>query len=138
MLLTEFLDMCHGNKMIGCLYPFYLLDSADNYYLTQYKAVLQKSFYPGDFYKIINRLMLEMVDDLLELLSKTGIIDKKRVSMLLKSLHNLPRCYLSENADTLFNLELPHISCEDAVSYSFNYLDESLKKKYNSIVAETI
>lgn len=82
----------------------------------------------------INILMFSIIKDILNLLSKGIFVDKRKVSMLLRASHNLPRYYLGENNKTLCELSLPSIEYEDAIEYTFQNMDDEARQKYKSFI----
>lgn len=79
--------------------------------------------------KFINFLMYEMTNDCLNELKKI-FVDRKKITMLFRALHNLPRAYLRENTDTFCGINMPQISQCEAIEYSFANMDMETKKHY--------
>lgn len=83
--------------------------------------------------KVINKLMLEMIEELLTALNDKPI-NKKKVHMLLRALHNLPRFYFNIKNKTFYNLQGLAISYVDAVKYSFDNMDDVFKEKHKKLL----
>lgn len=83
--------------------------------------------------KFIDFLMYEMTNDCLNELKKT-FVNKRKIHMLLRALHNLPRVYLWKNVDALCNVcnGLEISPCE-AIEYSFANMDTETKKYYTDL-----
>lgn len=79
--------------------------------------------------ELINFLMYEMTNDCLIEIKKT-FVNKKRIKMLFRALHNLPRAYLRENSKIFCDINIPQISQNEAIEYSFANMDMEAKKYY--------
>jgi len=131
-LLTDFFKMCSNSKNIGKVYGF----SSDVGNITKSNiSVMLSSISEAHFNDTVGNLILIMIDDLLVTLDRKPL-DKKKVHMLLRALHNLPRCFLNEHAKTLCCLKQPRISCEDAIKYAFDNMDIESKQRYMKIISE--
>lgn len=75
--------------------------------------------------KFIDFLMYEMTNDCLNELKKT-FVNKRKIHMLLRALHNLPRAYLRE-------ISQMEISQCEAIEYSFANMDKETKKYYTDL-----
>ncbi|MDQ2088217.1 hypothetical protein RBH29_17475 [Herbivorax sp. ANBcel31] len=80
--------------------------------------------------KNINLLMSDIINEILELLDRGVFVDKKKITMLIRALHNLPRVYLKKNLQTICDLNQPSIEYKDAIQYAFSNMDENTKQKY--------
>ena len=78
----------------------------------------------------INLLMNDITTEILELLDHKFFLNKKRIAMLIRALHNLPRVYLGKGLHTLCNIEQPAIDYKAALEYSFNNMDEDTRQRY--------
>lgn len=117
VIINKFDKICKSNSEIGKFYN-YSLDIGN--ILWEDKNT--------DFCKI-DQLMKNILNELNDEL-KGFRVNKRRVYALLRSIHNLPRVYLSESDDTLCNLKLPSISENDALMYSYQNMEEMDRKKY--------
>ena len=79
--------------------------------------------------EIIN-LMLRLLADILAELDRGFRKDKEKICNMLFALHNLPRVYLSKEADTLCLLGMHGITPEDAFAYSKLSMDEDMLSSY--------
>lgn len=75
-------------------------------------------------YASINKLMLDIVNEILLLIEKRGKKYKLKIAYLLLALHNLPKVYLNPNTKTLCNIDTQPISMEDALEYAYSYLEQ--------------
>lgn len=78
----------------------------------------------------INLLMNDITTEILELLDHKFFLNKKRIAMLIRAIHNLPRVYLGKGLHTLCNIEQPAIDYKAALEYSFNNMDEDTRQRY--------
>lgn len=125
-LMVAFLELCKNDKSIG---KFYNLSPEEERSLRSCDDFVFFNINSENCNNTLNNLMLEMVEDLLETL-RNSPIDKEKIYILIRSLHNLPRLYLNEKSETLFNLRQPSISYEDAIKYSLDNMDNITKNKY--------
>lgn len=79
-----------------------------------------------DVIVLIHKLLEEVSLELDKGLRK----DKKKISRLLFSLHNLPRVFLNKEADTLYSLGNAGIEVDDAIRYARMSMDKELLCKY--------
>lgn len=78
----------------------------------------------------INLLMNDITTEIIELLDHKFFLNKKRIAMLIRAIHNLPRVYLGKGLHTLCNIEQPAIDYKAALEYSFNNMDEDTRQRY--------
>lgn len=78
----------------------------------------------------INLLMNDITTEILELLDHKFFLNKKRIAILIRAIHNLPRVYLGKGLHTLCNIEQPAIDYKAALEYSFNNMDEDTRQRY--------
>lgn len=116
-IINDFFVICEKNSEIAKFYNF-SVKKIDELML-------------GKSYEKINQFMNELFCDLLKEINKPNI-NKRKVYDLLCALHNLPRVYLGSEKETLCNLKQQAISEEDAIKYTFDNLDTSLRNKYKS------
>ena len=107
--------------------------------LEEFREICEKEYEIGKFYanvdwksdvtwlcskeshtKII-RLMIILLDEV-ELELNKLFVNKRKVYILLNSLHNLPRVFFDENEETICNMRHETISEEDAFKYAYEYL----------------
>lgn len=110
-MIEKFIAVCNENYEIGKFYNF------SNRQIGE--------MHVGKSYKHINKMINQMLLDLLEEIKKSYIL-KKKVYDLLCALHNLPRVYLGKGKETLCRLE-------EAIEYSFDNMSFDLKKKYQNL-----
>lgn len=75
-------------------------------------------------------MIVQLLEDLLVELRRRFVKDKKRVSMLIMSLHNLPRAYKDSSYETLCNLKINGILPAEAIDYAKLCMDSDTKIKY--------
>lgn len=85
----------------------------------------------------VNNLIVKLLEDLLIELRRTFLKDKKRVSMLIISLHNLPRVYIDSSYETLCNLKMNGISQDEAIEYAKLSMDSNTKIRYQQFLEKT-
>lgn len=78
----------------------------------------------------VYNLMVYLLEDLLTELKKTFRKDKKRVSMIITSLHNLPRVSLDASYETLCNLKMDGVSPGEVLEYANLSMDSDAKIRY--------
>lgn len=115
--IKKFIVMCGENREIGKFYKF-----SD-------KQIDEARL--GISYDKVERLINELFLDLVTELQKP-YIHKRKVYDLLCALHNLPRVYLGRDKETICDLKQLGISEEDAIKYSFDNMNTSLKEKYQN------
>lgn len=115
--IKKFITICEKNNEIGKFYDFSV------------KQVDELKI--GKNYEEINQFTNELFCDLLKEIKKL-YINKRKVYDLLSALHNLPRVYLGSDKETLCDLKQQAISEEDAIKYTFNNMNTSLREKYQS------
>lgn len=71
---------------------------------------------------VIHKMNL-IVDECIMLLRRKTGGNKKRLSCLIKALHNLPRVFLDCTKQTVYNINAKRIQAEDALLYSSGYID---------------
>ena len=130
-LMKEFLDICENEKSIAV---FYNISQDIKKTLRSCEQLAFTSSTTDHFANSLNALLLRLVDDLLESL-KVKSIDKEKVFILVRALHNLPRFYLNEKSETLFNIRQSQITYEDAVKYAFDNMDNVSKEKYQRYIS---
>lgn len=81
-------------------------------------------------YSNIGKLIVQLLEDLLVELRRKFDKDKKRVSILIMSLHNLPRAYIDTNYETLCNLKMSGTSPSEAIEYAKLSMDSDTKIRY--------
>lgn len=82
----------------------------------------------------VNNLIVQLLEDLLIELKKTFVKDKKRVKMLIMSLHNLPRVYINSTYETFCNLKMNAISPDEAIEYAKLCMDSETKIRYQQFL----
>lgn len=127
IILREFLKFWKTESDIRRFYPI-KPQALEELMLKEFEIfeAFDKKKYNGS----ISRLMSAMIKDVLELLDKGIFVNKSKISMLLKALHNLPRYYLGRNIHTLCELSQPSIEYEEAIEYSLQNMDEEARQKY--------
>lgn len=129
-ILKHFLNLCKKEKQIGKFYPI----SEEKYkMLASCDCNIINSFDIKKNNNIINKLIVCLTRDILELLNKKSRIDKESVYMLLRSVHNLPRYYLNNEIGTLCEINQKGISVQNALEYSYLNMDNITKEKYNDM-----
>lgn len=82
----------------------------------------------------ISNLMVQLLEDILIELNKNVFMNKKKVSMLITSLHNLPRVYMDSDYETLVNLTMNGISIGEAIEYMKLSLYNDTKIRYQQFI----
>lgn len=121
LLINNFVRLCNSNTEIGKLYFF--SSKGDN------ELNIRRD---GKNFNKTNKLMEALFEDLKIELNRL-FIHKRKVYNLLCALHNLPRVYLGENKKTLCELKQQAICEEDAIKYSFQNMDDSMREKYQNL-----
>ena len=79
-------------------------------------------------------LIIQLLEDVLFELDKSFRKDKDKIWKMLCSLHNLPRVYLSNDANTLCMLRQKGITVCEAFSYSKLSMDENMLSNYKDFL----
>lgn len=130
LMIEQFAKFITKEREMGKYYP--LTKQVQECFLIS-KYSLISSVDDSKNYKQVNNLMLSLVNEVLKQLENVAV-NKRKVAMLLRALHNLPRVYLERNAITLCNINQPGIECSDALNYSFGNMDEATKRKYKGYI----
>lgn len=81
----------------------------------------------------IEKLLSFLLEDLMKELTKSSfLMNKKSISMLLFSLHNLPKVYLNKDFETICNINLSSITPEEAIEYSKLSMSREIQMKYQA------
>jgi len=82
----------------------------------------------------INQLIICLIDDALFYLNEKWLVNKKKIYMTMRALHNLPACYL-KHGQSVNGSYRKRISKEIALAASFNTLnmDDEMRAKYKHI-----
>ncbi len=115
-VLQDFMDLCVSDPEIGKFYHF----------SSGMEGIIWEN--NGNDFPQINQFMKEILEELLEELSKR-FVNKNRVYHLLRILHNLPRVYLTQGK-SLCNLQQKRISERDALRYAYQNMNVEDQEKY--------
>lgn len=126
-VIKKFIELAQTERDIGKYYP--ISEHMINL-LQECNYSIINSVDPKKCNNNINHLMDEITSEILKLLDKGIIVNKKKLSMLIRAVHNLPRVYLGNDKQTLCSLEQPAIDFRDAIEYSFSNMDKDTKQKY--------
>lgn len=120
-----FLRLVREDRAIGKHYPIReeLLHPAENDVSGLIDSVDLEKLDPE-----INSRMQSLITEVLTLLEKPIFVPHKRICVLIKALHNLPRVYLVSAGPTLCNLNQTAIGREEALRYSLSYMDDKRRK----------
>ena len=126
-VLQELVNLIQRDELIGKYYPIPQNTIAE---IAQFNKSLINTVEISNNYNRINMLMTEIATEILRLLDAGLFVNKEKILMLLRAIHNLPRVYLGSNKKTLCNLCLPSIHTVEAIEYCFSCLDDQTKQKY--------
>lgn len=129
--IKEAIKTIQQEPMLKKFYPFEANSiSQDDKYLVMYIDTIEER----TNYQSINKLMLSLIEELLQELKKTLFIDKSKIYMLIRVLHNLPKVYLGNKTSTLCNLKIIGITAKEAMEYACLNMDEDTKKRYQTYI----
>ena len=120
--------MCHEIQVDTILKNYYPFKNVLNKMDTS-EAIITYCQDEIQHIEIIN-LMLRLLEDILTELGRGLRKDKEKICKMLFALHNLPRVYLSKEADTLCLLGESGITPEDAFVYSKLSMDKDMLSSY--------
>lgn len=126
-LLREFIELCEKRKDLGEYYTtliesFSKIEShiphlTENVDHTQEDTVI---------INLINDLLLELT----ELLKPKLIINRKKVHLVIRVLHNLPRFFLKNPQTYIYGLKNVALKFHEAIEYSFGNMNQGMKNRY--------
>ncbi len=122
-LIRSFFDMCYNNLRIGKYYSI----SDERMIQIENNTISWKE---RDYqYDKVNKLMELLMQ---ELVNEIGnfLLNYNKINKIFRILHNLPRVYIGEGKDSLFDSDRIGISEEDALQFALMNMDEKYKKKY--------
>lgn len=114
-----------SDKVLNKYYPFYKEVNEVNYDGTMITECQDSN----QHIEIIN-LILKLLEDILIELDKGTKKDKEKIGRIIFVLHNLPRVYLREKANTLCMLGQKGITLDEAFAYSKSWMDEDMLSCY--------
>ena len=79
---------------------------------------------------IIINFMNDLVTELADLLKHKLFVDKKRVHLIIRTLHNLPRYFLDNSKTFIHDLKDMAIDFRSAIDYSFGNMNQEMKARY--------
>lgn len=126
-ILKKLIELIQTEEDIGRYYP---IDGETIKKLQDCNFLIVKTIDSNRNNNSVNLLMNDITTEILENLSNGIIVNKKKITMLIKAIHNLPRVYLGNDTQTICNINQPSIGYKDAIEYSFSYMDKDTKQKY--------
>lgn len=130
----------HSLELRKIIYLFLDASKIDDV-LEEFGEICEKEYEIGKFYANIDwrsdvtwlcseeshpkviRLMIILLNEVCLELNKL-FVNKKKVYILLNSLHNLPRVFFDKNEETICNVRHDTISEDDAFRYVYTYLKQ--------------
>ncbi|MDN4066266.1 hypothetical protein QYF50_00055 [Paenibacillus vini] len=134
-LIYDFIDFCQTHKEIG---KFYCPPSKS---LAEIKQRIHLGMSQSDNNKedmIILSFMNELVLELIALLKPKIMINRDKVHLTIRALHNLPKFFLLGSETFIYQISNVGVNFQDTIVYSIGNMDESMKKKYVKIYNELI
>ncbi|WP_110931550.1 hypothetical protein [Paenibacillus bouchesdurhonensis] len=134
-LIDDFIDLCQTQKEIG---KFYCPQSKS---FAEIKQRIQLGMRQADNNKediIILSFMNELVLELIALLKPKIMINRDKVHLTIRALHNLPKYFLHGSETFIYQISNAGANFQDTIAYSISNMDESMKKRYIQIYNELI
>lgn len=126
-LLKYFIKLCGDKKEIGEFYNIH----AD--FLSEIEKSIDSSIGKVSNCNeeiIIINFMNDLVTELADLLKHKLFVDKKRVHLIIRTLHNLPRYFLDNSKTFIHDLKDMAIDFRSAIDYSFGNMNQEMKARY--------
>lgn len=126
-LLKYFIKLCRDKKEIGEFYNI----QAD--FLSEIEKSIDSSMKKvGNCNEgiIIINFMNDLVTELADLLKHKLFVDRKRIHLIIRTLHNLPRYFLDNSKTFIHDLKDMAIDFRSAIDYSFGNMDQEMKARY--------
>jgi hypothetical protein len=135
-LLNEFFQICNTHPRIKKNHKL-VNDIVFDLKKNDYKELLS-GIPSNEEGKTIIRLMIDIINNLLESLqSRKILINKKELYQSFRAIHNLPRYFLKKpNMKSKEAFEESGIDFKNAMEYSFQNMDERMKVKYSNILSK--
>lgn len=129
-LLKYFIELCRDKREIGKYY------NVKTDFLCEISEI-EKSIDSGmngvdncNEGMIIINFMNDLVTELAVLLKHKLFVDKKRIHLIIRTLHNLPRYFLDNSKTFIHDLKGMSIDFCSAIEYSFGNMDQEMKARY--------
>ncbi|TYQ13257.1 UNVERIFIED_CONTAM: hypothetical protein Cloal_4323 [Acetivibrio alkalicellulosi] len=126
-LIKYFIKLCKDKKEIGCFYNIH-----DDFLFKFEKSIgtnidISSNCVEGS---IIINFMNDLVTELADLLKHKLFVDRKRIHLIIRTLHNLPRYFLDNPKTLVHDLKHMGIDFRSAIDYSFGNMDQEMKVRY--------
>ncbi|MBP1903782.1 hypothetical protein J2Z32_000394 [Paenibacillus turicensis] len=126
-LLREFFELCKKRKDIGKYYNT-LIESFSE--IEQIITTCTENVDNTHEETVIISLMNDLFLELTELLKPKLIVDRKKIHLVIRVLHNLPRFFLQNPQTYIYGLKNVASSFYDVIEYSFGNMDQDMKDRY--------
>lgn len=124
-------DICLDDSTRGDIIDFYknntnIIFCQSNLEVAEFTDILTKLYMrpPTDEQRCVIGLMYKILNECITLQSRSILNHKhkKQLSLLLKSLHNLPRVFFNSSKQTLCNSYVSALQPSEAISFALSYL----------------
>lgn len=126
-LLRDFIELCKNRKDIGRCYntlieSFSEIEQKINTRIENVQNTKEDT--------VIINLMNELILELTELLKPKLIVDRKKIHLTIRVLHNLPRFFLQNPQTYIYRLKNVASNFHDVIEYSFGNMNQEMKNRY--------
>ncbi|MFD0589135.1 hypothetical protein ACFQZE_14125 [Paenibacillus sp. GCM10027627] len=126
-LLRDFSELCKKRKNIGKWYDtrfdsFLEIEQQINTYI--------KNVHNTKEGIVIISLMNDLVLELTQLLKPKLLVDRNKIHLTIRALHNLPRFFLQNPQTYVYELKSVALNFHDVIEYSFGNMNHEMKDRY--------